>query len=97
MPIQRDKPSNFDEKTENMPIQRDKPSNFGEKTEDTPTQRDKPSNLGVKTTIACSLLKYCRYRANRYDFTMVHSGNVSPRAHHRAGGQRRLWSFKSRK
>ncbi|GFW59452.1 hypothetical protein TNCV_1508971 [Trichonephila clavipes] len=52
MPIQRDKPSNFDEKTENIPTQRDKPSHLGEKTEDMPTQRDKPSHLGVKTTIA---------------------------------------------
>ncbi|GFS96804.1 hypothetical protein TNCV_4754671 [Trichonephila clavipes] len=29
MPIQRDKPSNFGEKTENMPTQRDKPSHLG--------------------------------------------------------------------
>ncbi|GFX14973.1 hypothetical protein TNCV_4897411 [Trichonephila clavipes] len=31
MPIQRDKPSNFGEKTEDMPTQRDKPSNLGDK------------------------------------------------------------------
>ncbi|GFU49266.1 hypothetical protein TNCV_2610251 [Trichonephila clavipes] len=29
MPIQRDKPSNFVEKTEHMPTQRDKPSHLG--------------------------------------------------------------------
>ncbi|GFX06219.1 hypothetical protein TNCV_642642 [Trichonephila clavipes] len=29
MPIQRDKPSNFGEKTEDMPTQRDKPSHLG--------------------------------------------------------------------
>ncbi|GFT68126.1 hypothetical protein TNCV_372711 [Trichonephila clavipes] len=29
MPIQRDKPSNFGEKTEGMPTQRDKPSHLG--------------------------------------------------------------------
>ncbi|GFS65047.1 hypothetical protein TNCV_1635561 [Trichonephila clavipes] len=81
-----------------MPIQRDKPPIFGEKTEDMPTQRDKPSNLGdKKTTIACSLLKYCRYRANRYDFTMVHSEMLKSSCTSSCRWSGRLWSFKSRK
>ncbi|GFU14316.1 hypothetical protein TNCV_3491271 [Trichonephila clavipes] len=37
------------------------------------TRQALSSGCDKKTTTACSLLKYCRYRANRYDFTMVHS------------------------
>ncbi|GFS51795.1 hypothetical protein TNCV_2798441 [Trichonephila clavipes] len=89
MPIQRDKPSNFDEKTENIPTN-ETSSHLGEKTEDMYHSTRQALSSGCEDdTIACSLLKCCRYRANRYDFTMVHSemSKALSAHHHRAGGQ----------
>ncbi|GFW89580.1 hypothetical protein TNCV_1024641 [Trichonephila clavipes] len=65
MPIQRDKPSNFGEKTEDMPTQRDKPSNLGDKKTTIGKFNLYYSNLGVFNTLMMSCetipIDWCKF------------------------------------
>ncbi|GFX49366.1 hypothetical protein TNCV_3664791 [Trichonephila clavipes] len=70
MSIQRDKPSNFDEKTEDMPTQRDKPSHLGVKTTIALDDNEASVSLGQLTKLApdAEIQVFERYRSRQVAF-----------------------------